>query len=406
MKFQLECLQKSSQWPALMKIQSQIAAAGFQVCLNGGAVRDAFLGVEPHDFDLVTNASLEDLKNVFKKVILVGESFGVLRVIEEGQMIEVAQFRKEADYKDGRRPSLVSAATPQEDAHRRDFTVNALFYDFSSGQVLDFVDGQKDLTDKKLRCVGDARVRFQEDHLRILRAIRFEAQLGFSIEQKTWEACQSLCELTVKVSKERVQEELTRMLTGPRPWQAIQSLYSSGVMKVLFPERWESFMDVQSEMAELFKQPVPQKDLALSFFIWRLQNPAEFLDKNLKWPKKEEKRIVAALEIVNSKENFFKKRLGEQLLAYQDELTRNIFSKCKEFYLSSNEKTLLERLDKSWNEINVEDLLPAALVRAGDLPREVQGPKIGEVLREAFSLQLENSGWKKEEILKVVLTKS
>ena len=128
MKFHIECLQKSAQWSAVQKIQAEIRKNGFQAMLAGGAVRDAFLEIVPHDLDVVTDASIEDLKKIFNKIVFVGESFGVLRVIESDQTIEVAQFRKEADYKDGRHPSLVSSATPEEDAGRRDFTVNALFY--------------------------------------------------------------------------------------------------------------------------------------------------------------------------------------------------------------------------------------------------------------------------------------
>lgn len=404
MRFQLECLQKSESWSALLLVQQQIAQNGFLTFLAGGAVRDAFLGLQPHDFDLVTDASLDDLKKIFKKVILVGESFGVIRVLQDDKVIEVAQFRKESDYADGRRPSLVSAATPKEDAHRRDFTVNALFYDFSIDQVLDFVDGVRDLQNEILRCVGDARVRFQEDHLRILRAIRFEAQLGFKMEQQTWQACRELAPLTAKVSRERVQEELIRMLIGPRPWQAIQALFNSGVMKVLFPEREASFRSAEEALSNLFHQPVMDADLALLFFMWKIPETADFF-KNLKWPKKNEKKIISALEILAAKESFFKLRLGEQLMSYQDELFRKAVLACEGFYFSSEENVLLGHLKEKWNQVNIHGELPASLVRAGDLPEKFAGAKIGEVLREAFLIQLENAKLEKEQVLQLSLVK-
>ncbi|MEK6774044.1 MAG: CCA tRNA nucleotidyltransferase [Bdellovibrionota bacterium] len=401
MRFQLECLQKSDSWKSILVVQQQIVDQGFIAYLAGGAVRDAFLGVIPHDFDLVTDASVQDLQKIFKKVVLVGESFGVIRVIESGHTIEVAQFRKESDYKDGRHPSLVSAATPEEDALRRDFTVNALFYDFSTGKVLDFVGGLTDLENRKLRCVGNSEVRFQEDHLRILRAIRLEAQLGFTLNPETKTACENLAPLTLKVSKERIQDELIKMITGPRPNLAIQSLWNFGLMKILFPQRAENYQEVLSQIEILFKYSVSNAELALTFFAWRIKKSEDFF-KNLKWPKKSEKNIQTVLNIFMFKEEFLRQRLGEQLLIYQDNLFQKVLVACQDFYFDSKEKEKLSELKNQWIKVGQNNLLPAPLVKAIDLPENYQGSQIGSALKEAFLLQLENPTMSKTEIKKAL----
>ncbi len=399
MRFQLECLQKSDSWKSILVVQQQIVDQGFIAYLAGGAVRDAFLGVIPHDFDLVTDASVQDLQKIFKKVVLVGESFGVIRVIESGHTIEVAQFRKESDYKDGRHPSLVSAATPEEDALRRDFTVNALFYDFSTQKVLDFAGGLTDLENKKLRCVGNPEVRFQEDHLRILRAIRLEAQLGFELSSETKIACESLALLTLKVSKERIQDELIKMLTGPRPNLAIQSLWDLGLMKILFPQRAENYQEVLSQIEIFFKNPVVNAELALTFFAWGIKKMDDFF-KNLKWPKKSEKNIQTVLNIFMFKEEFLHQRLGEQLLIYQDNLFQKVLVACQDFYFDSKEKEKLLELKNQWIKVSQNNLLPAPLVKASDLPESYKGPQIGSALKEAFLLQLESPEISKAVIMK------
>ena len=182
----------------------------------GGAVRDMWLGRTPVDIDLVTDASDEEITALFPKAILVGQKFGVYKlpffVKDRNIIIDLTVFREEDEYVDGRRPLGIKRAEPLEDAKRRDFTVNALFYDLEKKQVLDYVGGVTDLEKKILRCVGDADRRFKEDHLRLLRLTRFKAQFGFEIPEADLLAAQQNIELIRTVSGERIFEEVLKII--------------------------------------------------------------------------------------------------------------------------------------------------------------------------------------------------
>src|SRR5687768_15946789 len=169
-------------------IVRRLQKAGFEAFWVGGCVRDFLLGREPQDFDIATNARPEQTENLFPKTIPVGKQFGVLLVVEDGQEFQIATFRAESGYQDGRRPENVRFSDAREDAIRRDFTINGLFFDPISEQLHDWVDGEKDLRGKLIRTIGSPDERFGEDHLRLLRAIRFAAQLGFNIEPHTFAA--------------------------------------------------------------------------------------------------------------------------------------------------------------------------------------------------------------------------
>ena len=182
-----------------MKSQQELAIesahtlrrAGYLVYFAGGAVRDQLLGKEPKDYDLATSATPEQIKALFPHSDAVGEHFGVIIVKGHGQIIEIATFRTDGSYKDGRRPEHVEFSTPQEDAQRRDFTINGLFQDPFSGEIHDFVGAQVDLKEQVIRAIGEPEKRFQEDALRLLRAIRFAVVTGFEIETTTLSAIQS-----------------------------------------------------------------------------------------------------------------------------------------------------------------------------------------------------------------------
>lgn len=199
----------------LLNVLKKLKANGFKALLAGGAVRDALIGRAPSDFDVVTNASVEQVKALFSKTILVGAKFGIIVVVEGQSKFEVAQFRQESDYRDGRRPSLVKAGTIESDALRRDFTMNALFFDPESCELYDFVAGKRDILDKKIRCVGNPETRFLEDYLRMLRAMRFQAQLGFEIERDTYQAIRDFLSFAERVSNERVLIELEKAMIAP-----------------------------------------------------------------------------------------------------------------------------------------------------------------------------------------------
>ena len=211
--------------------------AGFEAYLVGGCVRDWIRGEAVKDYDVATSARPEDIERIFPKVVEVGRAFGVMKVIaENGRHIEVATFRKESDYQDHRHPSKVEFSSVREDASRRDFTINAFYYDLKTGQVLDFFDGMADIKSKVIRAIGHAEERFTEDALRLLRAVRFASRFACTIEPETESAIQKLAHLIQKVSIERVRDEVERVLAGPRPREALILMQHLKLFEPVFPE--------------------------------------------------------------------------------------------------------------------------------------------------------------------------
>jgi poly(A) polymerase len=221
---------------------------GFQAYLVGGCVRDLLLGREPKDYDVATNATPTHVMGIFPETYAVGEQFGVVlvpaprgdvasNVSTRSYAVEVATFRSDIGYSDGRHPDEVRfSADPREDVARRDFTINGMLLDPVTGEVLDFVGGRKDLQGGVIRTIGDPERRFAEDKLRMLRAVRFAARFEYAIEPATFAAMQKLAQQIQVVSRERVRDELTRMLTEGHGRRAFLLLDESGLLGELLPE--------------------------------------------------------------------------------------------------------------------------------------------------------------------------
>lgn len=223
--------------PTAIKIIQQLKDAGHQAYWAGGCVRDMLLGVEPKDFDIVTSAKPEEIENLLDKTIPIGKQFGVILAQKDGHDFEVATFRSDSGYSDGRRPDAVTFTSAEEDARRRDFTINGMFYDPLTDQIHDYVKGQKDLDAKLIRFIGDPEERILEDHLRILRAIRFKNQFGFQYEPKTYAALVKHAALVIdKVANERIADELNKMMMSQNAVGAFEDMEDIGVLKVLMPE--------------------------------------------------------------------------------------------------------------------------------------------------------------------------
>jgi len=217
-------------------IAERLHQAGFAAFWVGGCVRDFLLGREPQDYDLATNATPEQVEKLFKRTIAVGRKFGVLVVVENGHNFQVATFRAEADYRDGRRPGKVIFSNAEADALRRDFTVNGLFYDPLTEKIHDWVGGEKDLRAKIIRTIGAPGERFAEDHLRLLRAVRFAAQLDFEIEPQTFAAVRLLAPKIKLISAERIRDELLKLLQPPHAARGLVLLRDSGLLEPILPE--------------------------------------------------------------------------------------------------------------------------------------------------------------------------
>jgi poly(A) polymerase len=207
-----------------IEIVRRLQAAGFSAFWVGGCVRDFLLGREPQDYDVATSARPEQVEKLFKRTIAVGRKFGVMVVVENSRQFQVATYRAEGDYRDGRHPEQVTFGDAEADAQRRDFTVNGLFYDPMAEKLHDWVGGEKDLRAKIIRTIGVPDERFAEDHLRLLRAVRFAAQLGFAIEPQTLAAVRTLAPKIELISAERIRDELIKLFS---PLQESVSLSST-----------------------------------------------------------------------------------------------------------------------------------------------------------------------------------
>jgi len=218
------------------RIVKILQRSGHQAVFAGGSVRDMLLGQEPHDYDIATSALPDQVEALFKNTKAVGKSFGVILVKFKSVDFEIATFRNDGNYSDGRRPDSVTFSSIIEDAFRRDFTVNALFYDPLKKIVIDYVNGLADLEYKTLRFVGSAQERIEEDNLRLLRAVRFSLKLNFEMASDTLSAVRLYSHLVQNIAAERIREELMKMLEAKQPRKMIQLLFSTQLIKYILPE--------------------------------------------------------------------------------------------------------------------------------------------------------------------------
>lgn len=216
-------------------IISQLEEAGFEAYAVGGCIRDSILLREPNDWDITTSAKPEEMKKIFRRTIDTGIQHGTVTVMIGDEGYEITTYRIDGEYEDGRHPKEVSfTASLEEDLKRRDFTINALAYNDRNGLV-DLFDGIGDMERKVIRCVGEAKQRFTEDALRIMRAVRFAGQLGYEIEENTYQAMKELAPNLKKISAERIQVELVKLLVSPHP-ELLRTAYEAGITKEFMPE--------------------------------------------------------------------------------------------------------------------------------------------------------------------------
>ena len=217
------------------KVIQTLEQHGFEAYIVGGCVRDSILGRTPGDWDITTSASPQEVKEIFDHTVDTGIEHGTVTVLMNHEPYEVTTYRVDGKYEDHRRPNEVHfTKSLREDLLRRDFTINAMAYNDSEG-IIDMYDGMTDLKNQTIRCVGEAKKRFDEDALRILRALRFQAQLGFQIEEKTEEAIKNQAKFLKDISAERIQVELEKLITSAHP-EVLVNAYKLGVTKIIFPE--------------------------------------------------------------------------------------------------------------------------------------------------------------------------
>lgn len=210
--------------------------AGHEAYWAGGCVRDMLFGIEPKDFDIVTSAKPDEIENLLEHTIPIGKKFGVILAIKGGHSFEIATFRSDSSYSDGRRPDAVTFTNAKDDALRRDFTINAIFYDPTEDRILDYVGGQKDMKDRLVRFIGNPEERIKEDHLRILRAVRFKNTYNLQYHPDTYQAIKKHVKLIKNISLDRVRDELNKMIMGNNPGQSFEELFEIEALEILIPE--------------------------------------------------------------------------------------------------------------------------------------------------------------------------
>jgi len=221
---------------AARRIVEKLRLHGYQALFAGGWVRDFLLRRSAKDIDIATSARPDEVLQLFPRATAIGVQFGVVQVRVYRAAFEVATFRSEDSYLDGRHPSTVTFSGPREDALRRDFTINGLFYDPVTRKVIDYVRGKADIQRRIIRTIGSPNNRFAEDKLRLMRAIRFACNLSFQIERATWDAIRRLAPKILQVSWERIRDELIKILTGPAPDRGLDLLHESGLLRHVLPE--------------------------------------------------------------------------------------------------------------------------------------------------------------------------
>lgn len=284
-------LNSSEQRRFAVEIVRRLRAAGFTAYWAGGCVRDQLLGRQPKDYDVATNATPEEIQKLFgrHRTLAIGAAFGVITVKgpKEAGMIEVATFRKDAAYSDGRHPDSVTFSSAEEDASRRDFTVNGLFYDPIEECVIDYVGGQADLAARRLRAIGNPRERFTEDKLRMLRAVRFSSALGFALEESTLAAIQEMAGEIKAVSAERIAMEIRRMLVEPGRVLAVRLLLESNLAEQVLPEIVPTDdpmrRKLEDSLAILGRLIEPKFPLALMTLLHRMVSPEASLEICRRW---------------------------------------------------------------------------------------------------------------------------
>lgn len=386
-------LQAHPHWVQASRILQVLQHAGHRALLAGGCVRDALLGMTAQDLDIATSATPDEVIGLFPRTVEVGKSFGVIRVLEGEADLEVATFRADGESKDSRRPESVRFTNEKEDALRRDFTVNALFYDSEKDEVLDYVQGKADLAAKVLRTVGIANQRFSEDHLRLLRAVRFAVQLDFQIEEETWHQVQMHAADLKTVSGERVRDEVLKMLKSGRGALGPRLFYESGLQSAVFPELDSHQKKIESATEKLLKKSYESgKEALLAKWLAGavLENPSGLSEirrilPRLKLSRAEEKSLSLRLEFLAQPQSWIKLSSAARIRFYDQKETRESWDLLEVLKGVDPERSKLQSV---WQKTLVDGKLPEPLLNGHDAKAYESGAQLGELLQKAFDAQL------------------
>ena len=426
---------------AARRVATRLRESGHIAYFAGGCVRDMVRGLTPKDYDIATDARPEAVQNLFARTFAVGAHFGVIIVLENGFQFEVATFRSDDAYIDGRHPSAVHFSSPEEDAQRRDFTINGMFHDPVADKVIDLVGGRADIEAKLVRAIGDPAQRFAEDRLRMLRAVRFAAVLDYEIEKQTWDALLTNAASISQISAERIRDELVRIFLSPNRVRGWDLLDSSGLMRAILPELDAMKGVLQPEQfhpegdvfvhTRLMLLLLPEKvsvQLVFAVLFHDVAKPVTArMDKTGRIRFNEHDRIGAQMtEAIMRRLRFS----GDEIEATVEMVSQHMVfkdapkmrvAKLKRFMArpTFEEELELHRVDCESSHRNLdnyefllrkreefanEPIIPAPLVRGDDLIALglKPGPKFGEILEAVETRQLEGTLRTREEALEWV----
>jgi len=423
------------------EVAARLRERGHIAYFAGGCVRDIIRGETPKDFDIVTDARPEAVQKIFPRTYAVGAHFGVIIVLENGFQFEVATFRSDDAYIDGRHPSAVRFSSPEEDAKRRDFTINGMFYDPVAEEVIDFVGGRSDVAAKLVRAIGDPAQRFAEDRLRMLRAVRFATALDYKIDSQTWDALLASAPSINQISAERIRDELVRIFLSPNRVRGWDLLDSSGLMRailpeleamkgVLQPEQFHPEGDVfqHTRLLLQFLQETVSVPLVFAVLLHDVAKPVTAtVDKTGRIRFNEHDRIGAAMtEAIMRRLRFSGAEIEatvemvRQHMVFKD-VPKMRVAKLKRFMArpTFDDELELHRVDcesshrmldnyefllRKREEFANEPIIPPPLLRGDDLIALglKPGPKFGEILEAVETRQLEGTLRTREEALEWV----
>jgi tRNA nucleotidyltransferase/poly(A) polymerase len=400
-------LQHHPEWPQLVALKDRFLKAGFKIYLVGGCVRDLYLQRKPKDFDFATNAKPEQIQTLFEKTNDIGKAFGTIQVVLDKKMYEVTTFRKDLEYVDGRRPVGVHFSDEIEDAKRRDFTMNALFYDLQTGKVIDHVGGIKDIEAKIIRFIGEPKDRIEDDKLRLLRALRFVSALGFDLDPATAAAVKQYVDEIHQVSRERIHEEMTKLIAGDFFHRVIPYLRDTEILQKLFEDKLDlthlkDFLDLsRKDFAKL--QVAFSLDNAQLFsilFFGFLLKADQFDWRKWRWSKELYSSVLVFRLLVKRCSAPLTK--GDILQA-MNSLEGNLLYLVKD-HVKMNPQNL-NIINEVFNtSLPYEKPLPEPLLSGEDLMELgfKPGKAMGESLEKMYQIQLENQIQDKNRLIAIL----
>ncbi len=390
------------------EIVQKLTEAGFVAYFAGGWVRDFLMKNVSSDIDIATSATPQEIQSIFKKTVPIGLSFGVILVIIKEEAFEIATFREDLSYEDGRRPKEIRFSSPEKDATRRDFTINGMFYDPLTDRVLDYVKGQQDIKDKIIRAIGDPGKRFKEDKLRMIRAIRFSCKLGFTIEPSTQKAILKYAHtLRKNIAIERICHEFQKMNANTVFKKAILLMHKYDLLKNIFPslDINDKEIDERLKFIDFFPECFVIGKILSLFPSYSCEEVKEFC-KSLKISKKE---THFAIFLTKAKNIFYNKiylkwKLFDWAVFFSDDYAETSFEIILLHLPSSQKESLLK--DKK----EIKKIKPSiarmkekkTIIKAIDLVKQgiAPGVQMGKLLKEAEKIAINNELINKEEILK------